>query len=322
MNFFDQQQTRSLDAAKTTASMGVQILNALIAKYNAKLQKTETEALALGEWIKFEGVKADTYRTQMEGVKTAAGVQDTKAGIYEKQLKAVEVIKSMYAIDMESAKIQSQIEKDKLEQLKIKTDVYLANLAGEKTKADIYSTMNDAEKTRAGITSERVRANALRLEAAKSKAGIQAQQADNVLKQNQQTLEKFKAELEERRKDIADELKSADLNVKGFDVSSTAYTAQLRASEVAYTTRIKEFDNQISASKIRLEQSVEQLKAVTLGYVSLSELTQKGNEGVMNVAAQVGASALSALNVSASISDITRRSSEETWTTESVVAEV
>lgn len=319
MEFYNQHENRALDAAKATAAMGIQILEALIAKYNAKLKKTEVEGAVLGEWVKFEGVKADIYRTQMEGVKTAASVQDTKAGIYEKQLKAVETIKNMYAIDMESAKLQSQIERDKLEQLKIRTEIYLANLSGEKTKVDIYATMNDAEKTRAGIVSERVRANALRLESAKTKAGIQAQQAENTLKKNQQTLEKFKVELEQRRADIAEELKNAELNVKGFDISATSYNAQLRASEVAYSSRIKEFDNQIAASKIRLEKAVEQLKTITLGYTAIQELKQKGLDGVMGVAAQVGASALSALNVSASISDSVSRQTTETWTSEMAI---
>ena len=74
-------------------------------------------------------------------------------------------------------------------------------------------------------------------------------------------------------------------------------------SGIKLQAEIKKFDAEVIQAKANAEMSIEEMKAVQAGYVALSELKVKAIEGSANIAAQLCASAMTAVNASATCSD-------------------
>ena len=68
-----------------------------------------------------------------------------------------------------------------------------------------------------------------------------------------------------------------------------------------YSTQIAEINAAIEKARLDVSKGVAIIEAVKTGYVALKELQAKGIEGIMNANAQLAASAMNAVNASATM---------------------
>ena len=88
--------------------------------------------------------------------------------------------------------------------------------------------------------------------------------------------------------------------VKGYQIKTSTFQAQTNAKEMEFKTRMSEATTKIENLKANLNKTIALVENETKGYVALKELQTKGTEGIMNVNAQLAASAMNAVNASAS----------------------
>jgi len=314
-DFFNQQSNRALDAAKSVATIGIEVFKALVTKYSAALESYKAEAAVYESRIKAALTTAEIYKTQIQGLEVSAKVQSVKADVYRAQVEAVNTVAKIYETEMQAAKVQSEVELSKLEVFKAQTQAYVAQLEGEKTKFQVYSAQVDGEKARVQVYAENVKAYIARVEAAKSTAEIEAIAAENVLKTNQLKIDKYRADLARYQAQIEAEIKSAGLQVEAFKTEVLAYNAETDAVKAENLAKIQEMTANVSVAELRLKKAVAQIEAISNSYVALKELQSKGTEGIMNVGAQLAASAMNAVNASASYDASSRssRSESQDW---------
>jgi hypothetical protein len=300
-NFFNAVSNRSLDAAKAIAQVSIDIFNTVLARYGAQIEGYKAEAAVFAERVKAAMYQVEVYKAQVEGQKTQAQVQSVRADVYKTEMEALNTVANIYRVEMESAKIQSEIEMTKIAVFKAQTEAYVAQLEGEKNKYIVYTAQMEGEKVRAQVFSEQIKAYAVKVDAAKSVAQIEAMSAENVLKKNQLLIDKYKAQLQGYLATIEAELKTADMQTKAFGMEVTAYNAETEAVKAENLVKIQEMTAGIQQAELRLRKAVAQIESATQGYVALKSLQEKGESGIMNVMAQLAASAMNAVNASATV---------------------
>ena len=158
-----------------------------------------------------------------------------------------------------------------------------------KHKYLVYTAQLEGEKTRAQVFSEQIKAYAVKVDAAKSVAQIEAMSAENVLKKNQLLIDKYKAQLQGYLATIEAELKTADMQTKAFGMEVTAYNAETEAVKAENLVKIQEMTAGIQQAELRLRKAVAQIESATQGYVALAQLAASAMNAV-NASATVGAS--------------------------------
>ena len=302
VDFYNSQEGRTLEASKAIAQSSIDIYNTVIANQKLKLEKYQVEATVFELKIKAEMTAAEIYRTKMEGVKLEVDVQRVLIDVYNAQLAGIDILLKLYTTEMESVKIHTEVQMLKVEVFKAEIEAYIATIESEKLRVDIYGTQIESEKTRAAAYGERVQAAATKVEAAKTTAEVQQMNAENILKSNQLKITEFAALLDKYKAEIEYEIKTAQLEVEAFKTEAMVFEAESNAQGMEYTAKINEGNLKVEEFKARIAEQIEIINATKDGYIALKTLQEKGTEGIMNVNAQLAASAMNAVNASAGIS--------------------
>ena len=298
--FHDAQMNRSLDAAKAVASSSIDIFNAYVTRYNAQIDSYKAQAAVFSEQIKAALTEVEIFKVQVESAKVSSEIQQVLADVYGKQLLAVETHIKLYTAEMEGAKVASEIQAQKLEVYRLQIRAYIAQLDAEKTKFQTYGIEVDAEKTKASLYSEQVKSYVAEVDAEKSKADLQIAQIGTVIQKNAALIDEYKAELTAYGIQVDAVSKKIGAEVEGFKAEASAYSAETDAKGLEYGARIKEIEAHIEFGKFNLQKALAEIDAATTGYIKIKEQQLKGTESVMNVNAQLAASAMNAVNASAS----------------------
>ena len=300
IDFFNQQENRSLEAAKIISTQSIEIFNALISKEKLKLEQYQTEATVFEQKIRAKISEVEVYKAKLEGVKIQSEIQNSEITLYNAQLNGLNILLQLYATEMESIKISSDIQLSKIELFKTQMEAYNIRTNAEKLKVDIYTAQTQSEQIRATTYSEKIKAYQSKIDIKKTEVEIQQMNAENILNKNKLLVDVYIAQLEGYKAELTAELQNAELQLDGFKAETMAYETQTNAQESLYKTQLGEFELAIENAKLAISKQVAIINATKESYVALKSLQVSGTEGMMNANTQLAASALNAVNVSAS----------------------
>jgi hypothetical protein len=89
-DFFNQQAIRAFEAAKTIATIGIEIFNAKINKFNVEIQGYRAEGAVFESRVKAALTQAEIYKTQIDACEVMSDVQKNLTAIYSEKIKALQ----------------------------------------------------------------------------------------------------------------------------------------------------------------------------------------------------------------------------------------
>lgn len=300
--FFNANETRSLESSRSLASNAIDMTNALIARANLENERFSRKLAAYEALLNGSNKALETYRLQLESAKLQSEIRKDDLEIYEKQVMAVELAIKIHSLRIENARLKKEVEQINLQNFEIATKIYLSKMEGNKIKADLYGKEIAAEAAKAQIYAEQNRSWMTEMEALKTKNDLQISNLNAVATKNNQVIEQYKGELSGYQAEIDAASKIVDATVRGFEAEAKAYDAETGALESMYGTKIKEIEAHISRARFQVEQAIAEVNASINGYVAIKQLQLKAIDGPMQVGAQLTASAWNAVNASASMS--------------------
>lgn len=309
--FYATEMNRSLDAAKVGAQNAIEIYNAGVQLANLSLERFKAYAAAYETQVRSALVRVEIFKAQIEGAKVTAEVQQVLVAIYTAQLGAIELMVKIYVTQIEGAKMAAELEALKVTLYGEKVKTYIARLDGEKTKAAIYETRLGAEGVKANIYKAQVDGYASQADVIIKQYEVQIKQLELVLRQNANEIERYKAELsayEARTKAITSQ---SSMMVDGFKVEAEIYKAQTQAETAILGVKIEEVKAKIAEADMNMRTAVAEIEATTRSFVAVKELQLKGAESIMSTGAQLTASAMNAVNASATYG----YGSSDSWST-------
>ena len=140
----------------------------------------------------------------------------------------------------------------------------------------------------------------LKVERYKIEAEVFKITVESVLKENEILIMQYDVRIKAFISAMELEIKNAQLQVEAFKTEAMAFEVETNAVGMYYDTLIKENSLLVQAFVAKIQKQIAIIEATKGGYVALKALQEKGLEGIMNVNAQLGASAMNAVNASAS----------------------
>ena len=312
-DFFNAQANRAFEAAKVVATIGIEIFNANVNKFNAKVGAYQAQAVVYELRVKAALTQAEIYKTQIDACGVMSDVQKNLVAIYAEKIKALDTTIKLYATEMEAVKIKAEVERTRMTIFELQVKIYIARIEGDKAKFDVYVRELEGERTKAQIYSEQVKAYLGEVEAIKTESDVQIQISDLALKENQIKSEQYRAELSGYEVTVRSVVAEITSMVEGFKAEVVAYSAETEAEASWFRAKVEEMRVGVENAKIRLQKAIGDIDASIKGFAAVKGLQVEGTTGIMNAAAQLCAATMNAVNVTASLGYSGSDSNTETW---------
>jgi hypothetical protein len=147
----------------------------------------------------------------------------------------------------------------------------------------------------------KVTAYAARLEACKSKAQVAEIRANIQIAKGNQVVAIYAAEMEKYKADLAQELGIIETVSKVYYYKIAGYEADAKVAVGVLDAQVEAFKGRLTQANNQTQLSLKEAELVLQSYLGALTLQTEAAKGGANVTAQIAASALNAINVSASI---------------------
>jgi len=312
MDNANQVATRAFETAKATIQFIHEQFQLELSHLGVKWDGYKALAQVYEVKIRGEVSKAEFYKAQIQGIEAGIRVDALLVQAYDSTIKGISTLIQMYATEMEAAKIQSEIDLNKLKGYQTEADVYAQKvdaitsqytarqiqIAGEAEKVKLYLADNQAYETM-------VNAQKSIVETALTKAEIKLKGHQADIETLRIALEKYKTESAHILAQADTEIKAAGLDVEIFKSETAQYEAEIDAI-------IKDYLGRVEAAKAEGDLQIKEAEIALQKMLGEKGLTSEQIIALSRIAGQLGAAALTSTSVSSNIGLSTTRSQSET----------
>ena len=147
----------------------------------------------------------------------------------------------------------------------------------------------------------KVTAYAARLESCKSKAQIAQIRANVQIAKGNQVVAIYAAEMEKYKADLTQELGLIEWTAKVYGYKIAGYEADAKVAVGILDAQVEAFKGRLTQANNQTQLSLKEAELILQNYLGSLALQTEASKGGANVSAQIAASALNAVNVSATI---------------------
>jgi len=171
------------------------------------------------------------------------------------------------------------------------------------------------------LYSESVKGYVATLEAKKAYIQAQVEVLRGVIESNKGLLDVYKAQSEVFKIGVEAKASINDAIIKGFEAEITGYEAETKALTASQMALVEDNKAKIEKADLELRLMIAQIDAAIRAYIGESSLKEKVSNDLAQIAAQSVASALNAVNVSASVGATENESRSEDYNKSESISE-
>lgn len=176
---------QAMDYAKAVFSNIVELYNASVRVYTARIDAYKSYASVFETMLKTETTKLDVYRSEIAALEAMTNVDQSRASIYRIQIEAVTSMIALYRAQIEAVQGRASMEKLKLEVFQSQTQAFGAQVQAKNAEWGAYSADLSGEESKVRIYSAQVAAFNAQLDAFRTEISARIAETDAVMKTNQ-----------------------------------------------------------------------------------------------------------------------------------------
>lgn len=301
-DFFVKNATLSLEGQKAIFGSAMELFKAKVDHANFKMEVFKTKAAVWETRVRAALTQVEIFKAQIEGARVTAEVQKLMVDVYLAQVGATEILVKLYTSQMQAAGIMAEVQKAEAALFSEKIKAYMATVELNKAKVLQYEAEWGGEKAKADVYSSRVQAYSAEVGAKSKYLDALISKMNAKIEENKMIVEEFKAHISSYNVEVDAKAKSIGAKVDGFKALAAGYEAETSREEAYYKAKAEEIRSKVQEASFRLQHAVAKIEAAVRGYESIKKLQIEGTGGVMQVGAQLAASAVQGMNTNASIS--------------------
>lgn len=294
---------RMLEATRFASELAISVFNADIAFYNAQVQMYLADVQVYKVQLEAEITRLEVYKTELEGQKIIGELNMQQVQIYKIRVEALNLEIDRYNAILAGIKTTVDVDVARIEAYRAEVQAFGERIKAVAVEYQGYATEMDGAKTEAQIYGINVDAYASTVQAYSSKVDAEAKNSGIDIAINKYKLEEYNiniqafiAELEAKIKELQAESTAYDAEIKGYISGIDAEKASIQAQTAKYTG-----DIQIASQTT--QANIANAQANAQNAIAEAQIVQKGLESIANVNGAYAGSALSAANISMSMSD-------------------
>lgn len=304
LTFSNSIANRAFEVAKFASEVGITMFNARIAAFAAQVQAYLAEATIFKTRLEGELAKLEVFKAQIEGQKLIGEVNLQNVQIYKTQVDAAISVIEIFKARIAAVELLTKVDGNRIEAYKSTVAAYGEQVKAKAAEYDMYATRVKAEASKVEIYKSQADAYKSEVDGfvAITNSKIQQQAAEIKYKQ-EAPIELFKARVSAYSQQVSAEASRLQSLTGIYESKVRAYGAQIDGESKrvgAETDTYKaEVEYKVKEATLRIEEARTNLSTLQQSVQLLLEAMRSGS----TVAAQLAASAMSAVNLSANVSD-------------------
>lgn len=301
MDTSNQYSNRAFEVAKTTYQSVLEIHDQWVKAYNSQLEAYKAEAQVYETMVRAANLVLEKYKTELEAAKVAGDINQQKIELYNARLGAQKLLVDIYQTRVQASAIKADIEKLKIEAFRSEIAAYEAEIRAKVSEYELYNAKITGQRLAVEVFSEQVRAYATEVEANKTIAEKERIKADITISQNTAELQRYQAQIEKYKAQLQEVIAIRESYIKKYGVDAELYNAEARVISAIADAKVERLRALIQQARNNMEVALKEGDLLITSAVEENKISIEGLKALANVAAQIGASAMTAVNAMASL---------------------
>lgn len=310
-----QRQARALQVQQAAADLGVAVFNGRVALFNAMVSSFNAQAEAYRAELQGEIQKLEAYRIEMEGRRIQSELNRQAVEQYNQQLQALNTRVDLYRTQVQAVQTLVDTDKSKLDAFRTQVEAFGEAVRAKTAEFQGYGEAIKGEMAKASVYDTQVRAYASRVDAWKTE--IEGKQIKSRIETDIERLklDSFTAQLQAFSEEVRAEAARVNAGSTVFDGLARLYGAELAAESARVASEDKQFALALERADKEYNLAMKQADLNIQQTLRVAALEQENLKTVATVQSSLAASALSAVNLSASVgsNDSWSKSCSETY---------
>ena len=294
-------QERALRFAQAALQASIDIFNAQIAKENLNVAVYQADAQVFRDRLQGEIGRAELYKAQIEGELAKGQVNEQAIRRYEAQLRTINVLADIYKVSVDAVVARGQVNTQRLEAKRTEVQAYAEEVRAYSAVWDAFKSQVEGElgnvkmaqlaterfATLTGAWQTQNNVAVSRLQAQLSAEGLRLQAGEA-------SMRRYLAQIQAQSSRVDADAKALSAEAQVYSAAGQVALAQSNAQDRALQTQIATIraDAELQLKRGELSATV----AIQRAQILLDSMKSLGQ-----IAAQLAAASMSAMNISASI---------------------
>lgn len=295
-------QERAFQTLRYASEAAIQIINAQIAKANLQATIYQVEASVYRDRIAAELAKAEVYKAEIDAQRLIGEINQQLVQRYVAQLSAINTMAEIYRTTLEGVRVQAEINTQRIEAKKAEAQVFVAQVQGYEAAwrgfaAQVEGELGTVRMSEVAAQTYLARINGVQVmntvavERQRSAIAVEALKISKL----EATLRKYGADIEAERTRVNAAVASLQADAAVYSAGASVAQAQSATADRALQLNLERTRADVDIQMRRGEITINQTR-------DRSSLLLEALRSAGNIAAQLSASSMSAVNLSASIS--------------------
>lgn len=300
-NIFNNTVNRMFEAAKVQLAFYLEVYNAQVQLFNARMSAYQTEAQVYETRLKAELSKIEVFKAEIEGEVARGQLNEQRVKVFSAVVDAMKMPIEIYKARMEGARVESDVTRNIIESYKAEVGAYAETINADKLRFDAYDSQMKGVVAQLGVMDVDAKVFASEIQAFNAVAQAKGTQANAEASVIGAQLGIQRAKLDADKAKIDGELAAMEKSLKtymaSFEVMKMEMMAKIEEAKVDIQTILSK--ERIDVAKyetdVRADLAKKELK------LSDDKLKFEKAARVAEVTAQMVAGAMAGISVSASL---------------------
>jgi hypothetical protein len=302
-------QERALRFAQAVVTVAIDLFNAEIAKANLETQLYSTDAQVFRDRLQAEIARAELYKAQIEGELAKGQINEQAIRRYEAQLRTIGVLTDIYKVSVDAVKARGEINVQRLEAKRTEVQVFAEQVRGYSAAWDGFKAQVEGELGNVRMAELATNRFATLTGAWQTQNNVAVARLQSQLASENFKLQQGEADLRRYLAQIQAQTARVDSDAKALSAESQVYSAAGQIALAQSNAQDRQLQTQIATIRADAELQLKRGEMSTTVAIQRAQLILDSMKSLGTIAAQLAASAMSAVNLSASISENTANSS-------------
>ena len=239
---------QAFEFVKTEVSTAIEIHNAAIRIYSARVDAYRTAASVYDTQIKVALSKIDVFRAQIEALKTQTDADQSKVSLYNAQIASLSAISSLYQSRVDAAKGRASLEKIKLEIYQAETQAFSSQVQAKNAEWSAYTAQLAGDESKLRKYNAELQSYNYELDAYQKQIAAKIAEADAVAKENQTATDRYQAMVQAYTATVDAESKRAMAENENNRQILTAFNAEISAFKMQTELALAQYTAQADAN--------------------------------------------------------------------------
>ena len=266
-------QERALNMAKASVDLGVQIFDAGVRNFNAKLAAYTAGAQVFETQVRAQLAAAEMYKAQISAQELIMGLDRAKVELYVAQLEGVKYKVDVYRAQVEGVLAQMQVEEMKLRTFEDNIKAYTSQVQAKEVEWNAYTAAIQGQGAQVNLYRGQLDAFVVAQDEKLKEKRFLIESNDQKIKQYGLEVENYKDRIDAVAKQLNASIESNRTDVASYDVRVRAYQMleavqqeyarqRLEARRLTYDQNVKGVLSQADTLKFALDKQDKQLQLI------------------------------------------------------------